>query len=77
MAQISATEEIGIRTGLLFAVISIGGLTASPIAGAILSQSNGSFLGVKAFAGVSCLAGATSVTLARISKTGPQVAKKF
>jgi len=46
------THKIGIRQGLLLAVTSVGALTTSPIGEAIVSQENGSFTGVKVFAGV-------------------------
>ena len=77
IAQISPIHKIGIRQGLLFAVMSVGALTTSPIGGAIVSQENGSFTGVKVFAGVMCFAGSTLALLARFSAIGLNPMKKF
>jgi MFS family permease len=77
VAQISPIQDIGIRTGLFFAVSSIAGLVSGPVAGAILSNWDVGFLGVKIFAGVLCLAGAIFVLWARIHKTGFKLMDKF
>lgn len=66
---ISPMAEIGWRTGLVFLVASIGGLTTNPINGAILELSTG-WTGVKIFSGVFCIAGTTFVLGARIRRTG-------
>ncbi|KAH7259426.1 major facilitator superfamily domain-containing protein [Fusarium redolens] len=52
IAQISPIHKIGMRQGLLFGMTSVGALTTSPIGGAIVSSDNGSYWGVKVFAGV-------------------------
>ncbi|KAH6632913.1 major facilitator superfamily domain-containing protein [Boeremia exigua] len=70
VAQISPMKEIGFRTGLVFFVNSIGALTTSPIAGAILDQENGIWTGVKVFSGVFCIAGTVFVFAARVYKVG-------
>ncbi|RYN18356.1 hypothetical protein AA0113_g9763 [Alternaria arborescens] len=70
VAQISPIEQIGFRTGLVFFVNSIGALTTSPIAGAILDRENGRWTGVKVFSGVLCIAGTAFVFGARIYKVG-------
>ncbi|CAI9637454.1 unnamed protein product [Alternaria burnsii] len=70
VAQISPIEQIGFRTGLVFFVNSIGALTTSPIAGAILDRENREWTGVKVFSGVLCIAGTAFVFGARISKVG-------
>ncbi|KAL3422000.1 major facilitator superfamily transporter [Phlyctema vagabunda] len=77
VAQISPIEKIGVRTGLFFAFASISALTSGPIAGAILAHMNGSFLGVKIFSGVLCIAGASFVLCARVYKTGLTFKAKF
>ncbi|KAI1640746.1 major facilitator superfamily domain-containing protein [Biscogniauxia mediterranea] len=69
VAQISPPEEFGYRNGLTFLVSSIGGLTTSPIAGAILGGSGG-WTGLKVFAGVMLLVGTVITFLARLEKTG-------
>lgn len=67
--QISPLPEIGFRTGVVFFVASIGGLTTNPIAGAIIDSSGG-FTGMKIFCGVFCVVGTTFVALARVRRTG-------
>lgn len=54
IAQISDIREIGTRTGLVFAIQSIGALTGSPIGGAIANNS-GSYVGLQLFCGL-CMA---------------------
>ena len=70
VAQISPIKEIGFRTGLVFFVNSIGALTTSPIAGAILDREGGGWTGVKVFSGIFCIAGTVFVVGARIYKVG-------
>lgn len=67
--QISPFEEIGFRTGIVFFVASIGGLTTNPINGIVIDSSGG-FMGMKIFAGVFCLVGTSFVLLARLRRTG-------
>ncbi|KAI0595153.1 major facilitator superfamily domain-containing protein [Biscogniauxia sp. FL1348] len=69
VAQISPPAEFGYRNGLTFLVSSVGGLTTSPIAGAILGA-GGNWTGLKVFAGVMLLAGTAITFLARLEKTG-------
>ncbi|KAH8422325.1 MCT family MFS transporter [Aspergillus melleus] len=78
VAQISPLTEIGYRTGLLFLFASVGGLTTSPIAGAILANAGGKdFTNVKVFSGVFLLGGTVFVIAARIMKTGLKLGAKF
>ncbi|KIM99327.1 hypothetical protein OIDMADRAFT_127322 [Oidiodendron maius Zn] len=76
-AQISPPREIGFRTGLLFLFCSLGGLTTSPIAGAILARENGDYLGMKIFAGVMVLIGTTGVLFAKLAQSGWKLTAKF
>ncbi|KAM6504670.1 hypothetical protein FSOLCH5_015173 [Fusarium solani] len=69
VAQISPFVEIGFRTGLVFLVASIGGLTTNLINGAILDGSGG-WVGDKVFGGVFCIVGTTFILAARIYTTG-------
>ncbi|KAK8000608.1 major facilitator superfamily transporter [Apiospora arundinis] len=70
VSSISPLEELGYRNGLCFLASSIGGLTTSPIAGAILESPIGGWVGLKVFSGVMMFIG-TAVTLAvRFQKTG-------
>lgn len=69
VAQISPLEEAGYRNGLTFLFSSVGGLTTSPIAGAILQTSAG-WTGLKVFAGVFMLAGTSFILAARVARVG-------
>jgi hypothetical protein len=74
---ISPLEEIGYRTGLMFLFASVGGLTTSPIGGAILQRDGGSYTGMKVFSGVMLLVGTRFVVAARVVKTGWVLKAKF
>jgi MFS family permease len=76
VAQISPIREIGFRTGLLFLVAAVGGLTTSPINGAILAGPSG-LTGIKVFAGVFCFAGTVSVMASRVYRVGWSPTAKF
>ncbi|KAI8948751.1 monocarboxylate permease-like protein [Xylaria longipes] len=65
VAQISDLREIGTRSGTLLFVGSLGSLTGSPIAGAIVTAQNGGYLGLKLFNGFTLLAGALFLIIAR------------
>ena len=52
IAQISDVRQIGIRTGTLFAVISIAALISQPIGGEIIQRWHGSYVGLQIYAGV-------------------------
>ena len=74
--QVSPMAEVGYRTGIVFFVCSIGGLTTNPISGAIL-ESSGGWIGLKIFSGVFCLVGTTFVLVARIRMTGFKLLSKI
>ncbi|KAM0493014.1 hypothetical protein ACHAP8_009543 [Fusarium lateritium] len=76
VAQISPMQEIGFRTGIVFFVSSIGGLTTNPISGAILERPNG-WVGTKVFAGVFCLVGTTFILAARVHRVGWKIKSTF
>lgn len=70
VAQISDIREIGVRTGTALGVMSLGALTGSPIAGAIVQAQHGDYLGLQLFCGL-CMASSTVVYfLARGSHVG-------
>lgn len=73
--QISPRAEIGFRTGIVFFVASIAGLTTNPINGAILGHSG--WIGPKIFAGVFCIVGTTFVLAARLRETGFKLLVRF
>lgn len=57
LAQISDVRQIGVRTGTVFAIISIAALISNPIGGAIITRWHGSYTGLQIFAGVMCTGG--------------------
>ncbi|KAI0409288.1 monocarboxylate permease-like protein [Xylaria palmicola] len=65
IAQISDIREIGARSGVLLFMSSLGALTGPPIGGAIVNAQHGNFLGLKLFNGITMLAGAIALILAR------------
>lgn len=73
--QISPMTEIGFRTGIVFLVASIAGLTTNPINGAILDHSG--WIGPKIFAGIFCIIGTTFVLVARLRETGFKLLVRF
>ncbi|OBT71253.1 hypothetical protein VF21_09485 [Pseudogymnoascus sp. 05NY08] len=77
VAQITPIADIGICTGLYFAVSSFSQLVSGPIAGHTLKASGGSYLEMKIMAGFLCLAGATSVLGAKLYATGYKPMAKF
>ncbi|KAM0358931.1 hypothetical protein HYE67_011281 [Fusarium culmorum] len=76
VAQISPIQEIGFRTGMVFFVSSLGGLTTNPISGQILEKPNG-WVGVKVYAGVFCFVGTTFIFAARVHRVGWKVKAAF
>ncbi|KAH7145433.1 riboflavin transporter MCH5 [Dactylonectria estremocensis] len=76
IAQISDIRQIGVRTGTSFAVQSIGALTGSPIAGAIISSQNGDFLGLQLFCGSTMVASLLTFLVVRKVMVGADLRKK-
>lgn len=76
VAQISPIQEIGFRTGIVFFISSIGGLTTNPINGAIMDGADG-LRGIKIFAGAFCFAGTVFIMAARIHRMGWSLTAKF
>ncbi|CAO1629782.1 unnamed protein product [Parajaminaea phylloscopi] len=66
IAQLGSTETIGTRLGMMFGVMSVGGLVGTPIAGAILGSGNDlHWWPALCYAGALMLAGCMSITVAR------------
>lgn len=76
IAQISDIRQIGMRTGTMFAVISVAALVGSPIGGALNKAEGGRYLNLQIFCGVLMLAGSTIFVAARISLSGFRVYRK-
>jgi len=70
IAQISEVQKIGVRTGTLFAIISIAALISNPIAGQLIIRWEGKYTGLQIFAGVMALGGACFMLAARIRLAG-------
>ncbi|KAI5806161.1 major facilitator superfamily domain-containing protein [Geopyxis carbonaria] len=66
IAQISDIREIGLRSGALFATVSLGALTGSPIGGALVDRYDGGYKGLQIFAGVCLMGGAVMFTAVRM-----------
>ncbi|KFY53435.1 hypothetical protein V496_07590 [Pseudogymnoascus sp. VKM F-4515 (FW-2607)] len=77
VAQVTPIADIGICTGLYFAVSSFSQLVSGPIAGQTLEASGGSYIAMKVMAGSLCLAGATFVLGAKLYATGYKPMAKF
>ncbi|KAL6799319.1 major facilitator superfamily domain-containing protein [Trichoderma sp. SZMC 28013] len=70
VAQISDIREIGLRSGAMYAFMSIAALTGSPIGGALITASGGSYWKLQVFTGVmlavgSAFYGASKLYLAK------------
>lgn len=70
IAQISDVRQIGMRTGTMFAIISVAALTGSPIGGALNSSEKGSYIHLQIFCGVMMIVGSTVYIMARASLVG-------
>lgn len=65
VAQISDIRQIGVRTGSMFAIISIAALVGTPIGGALVSNEGGDYLHLEIFCGIMMLAGSVVFLAAR------------
>ena len=70
IAQISNIQQIGVRMGTEFAILSIAALVSNPIGGALVDHDHGGFRGLQIFCGVLLLAGSTVFIFARGSLVG-------
>ena len=75
VAQISDVRQIGVRTGSMFAVISISALVGTPIGGALVSEEDGNYTHLIIFCGIMMLGGSCLFTLARASLAGIKIKK--
>lgn len=76
VAQISPSNEIGFRTGVVFFLSALAGLTTNPINGVILDRPHG-LTNIKVFAGILCLAGTLFIIGTRIYRVGWDVRVVF
>ena len=54
-------QKMGIRIGMIFSVVSFACLTGPPIAGALIDQRNGNFLGAQIFNGTVMIAASVAI----------------
>lgn len=76
IAQISDIKEIGLRTGMEFAIMSVAALASNPIGGTLISYTPLDFTDLKIFCGVVLLGGSFFFTAARIALAGPGLIQK-
>ncbi len=70
VAQISDIRQIGVRTGSMFAVVSVAALMGNPIGGALVSSEDGGYWGLQVFCGVMMGAGSLVFVVSRWSLAG-------
>lgn len=70
VAQISDIRQIGVRTGTMFATISVAALVGNPIGGALITAENGGYTHLQVFGGVMMFAGGVVFYGARTSLVG-------
>lgn len=70
VAQISDIRQIGVRTGTMFAVISVSGLCGNPIGGALVTAEHGGFTHLQIFCGMTMFAGSCLFVAARLALVG-------
>ena len=58
-------QKLGSRMGIVFAAVGIGALIGSPIAGILVSEAGGSYVGAQAFSGSSLVIGALLIFAAQ------------
>ncbi|KAL8643502.1 MAG: hypothetical protein Q9226_008328 [Calogaya cf. arnoldii] len=75
IAQISDIRQIGVRTGSMFAVISIAALVGNPIGGALVSSEGGGYWGLQVFCGAMMGLGSLVFVAARWSLEGWRIVK--
>jgi predicted MFS family arabinose efflux permease len=77
VARISDVRELGVRSGSLYAVSSIGVLIGSPVAGAIVNSQHGGFSGLIIFGGTTMLVGSAFAIWSRTALVGFKLKAKM
>ena len=70
VVQISKVQELGVRTGTCFFIISTAALTGNPIAGALIDRDDGGYLYMQLFCGATMVVGASLIALSRHAQAG-------
>ncbi|KAL5361511.1 riboflavin transporter MCH5 [Aspergillus floccosus] len=68
--QLSAVQNVGIRLGTSFGIMSLATFTGNPIAGALIARDNGGYLYLKVFSGVTMAAGCGMLLVSRTIQAG-------
>ena len=68
-------HKLGVRVGMLFSVVGFSALTSTPIAGALVSRDNGSYLYAQLYGGVALMLGTAFTIAARTAKHGVTLRK--
>lgn len=76
IVQISDVRQIGVRTGSMFAAISVAALVGNPIGGALVSHEHGNYQNLIIFCGVMMFGGSCMFVVARASLEGLNLKKK-
>ena len=76
IVQISDVRQIGVRTGSMFAAISVAALVGNPIGGTLVSHAHGNYQNLIIFCGVMMFGGSCLFVAARASLEGLNVKKK-
>ncbi|KAF1832297.1 monocarboxylate permease-like protein [Decorospora gaudefroyi] len=77
VASFSNVQKIGVRSGTMYMMGSVGALIGSPIAGAIVDRQNGSYTGLVVFSGVGLFVGAAFAVASRQALVGKKVYAKI
>ncbi|MCJ1360625.1 MAG: hypothetical protein MMC33_010633 [Icmadophila ericetorum] len=70
-------QKMGVRTGMVFTIISIACLTGPPIAGVLIEKADGGYLYLQIFGGCTLMTGLLMSAGARVSDTGPKLKVKL
>lgn len=73
IAQISDIQEIGIRIGLEFGILSIPALVSNPIGGAFIASDDGGYRDCQIWTGCILMLGSVLFLFARMSLGGARV----
>lgn len=76
IVQISDVRQIGVRTGSMFAAISVAALVGNPIGGTLVSNAHGNYQNLIIFCGVMMFGGSCMFVAARASLKGLTIKKK-
>ena len=73
LASLTTDMKVGVRTGMVFSVVSFGVLTGPPLAGALITRDDGNYLYAQVFAGTVLTIGGLLLFAARVASMGLQL----